>query len=335
MEDVAREARVSRSLVSLVFSGSPKVSERSKRKVLAAAERLDYRPNMLARSLASRTTKTFGVMLNDITNPFFAHVYESLATSCEEAGYQILLGAGQRSVSRECAIIGNFLSHQVDGLILVSPRIAARNLHSLVGATPTVLVGKSQEVPGVDCVLNDEFVGARLAIDHLHSLGHRAIAHVSGGSGAGAANRKAAYTAAMAGLGLKAQVDIIPGDFTEASGHAAARALLKRKSLPTAVLAANDLVAVGMIAEFRAAGVGVPSDISIVGYDNSALSGLSLVSLTTVQQPLAALGAQATRLMLERLQGRNTTEVLELAPTLVVRDSTAAPRSKAQRTTSR
>lgn len=326
MEDVAREARVSRSLVSLVFSDSPKVSERSRNKVLAAAERLDYRPNMLARSLASRSTKTFGVLLNDITNPFFAHVYESLAASCEDAGYQILMGAGQRSVAREGSIINNFLSHQVGGLILVSPRIATRTLENLVLGTPTVLIGKSLGMPGVDCVLNDEYVGARLAVDHLHELGHREIVHVSGGSGAGAAGRKSAYTAAMAGLGLKAHVDVLPGDFTEAAGHAAARTLLKRKELPTAVLAANDLVAVGMVAEFRSAGIRVPQDISIVGYDNSTLSGLSLISLTTIQQPVVALGAEATRLLLERVCGRDQDVVMELAPTLIVRESTAAPR---------
>ena len=199
-------------------------------------------------------------------------------------------------------------------------------LRAEIGTIPTVIVGKTLALPTVDCVLNDEYVGARLAVDHLHALGHRRIAHVSGGSGAGAAGRKSAYIAAMSGLGLKQHIDVIPGDFTESAGHAAIRTLLRRKQLPTAILAANDLVAVGLISELRAAGVSVPADISIVGYDNSMLSGLSLVSLTTIQQPLEELGAQATRLLLERLAGRTTHENIELAPTLIVRDSTARPR---------
>lgn len=325
MNDVAREARVSRALVSLVFRDSPKVSAKSRAKVMAAAAKLGYRPNAVARSLASRSSRTFGVLLNDITNPFFAEVYESLATACEDAGYEILMGAGQRSLRRETAIIGNFLSHQVDGLILVSPRISAPKLRAEIGTIPTVIVGKTLALPTVDCVLNDEYVGARLAVDHLHALGHRRIAHVSGGSGAGAAGRKSAYIAAMSGLGLKQHIDVIPGDFTESAGHAAIRTLLRRKQLPTAILAANDLVAVGMIAELRSAGLAVPTDISIVGYDNSILSGLSLVSLTTVQQPLSQLGTTATQLMLERLTGRAVPEVRELAPSLVVRESTAPP----------
>jgi DNA-binding LacI/PurR family transcriptional regulator len=295
---------------------------------MAAAEKLGYRPNAVARSLASRSSRTFGVLLNDITNPFFAEVYETIALASEAAGYEILMGAGQRSLTRETSIIGNFLSHQVDGLILVSPRTSGPKLKLEIGTTPTVIVGKSLGLANVDCVLNDEYVGARLAIDHLYELGHRRIAHVSGGSGAGASGRKAAYMAAMAGLGLKSEIDVLPGDFTEQAGHVGARALLKRRDMPTAVLAANDLVAVGMISEFRAAGLSVPGDISIVGYDNSMLAGLSLVSLTTVQQPLSALGQTATRFMLERLGGRTKSETLELAPSLVVRDSTSAPRKK-------
>ena len=162
MNDVAREAKVSRALVSLVFRDSPKVSPASRKRVLAAAEKLGYRPNAVARSLASRSSRTFGVLLNDITNPFFAEVFETIALSCEAAGYEILMGAGQRSMARESAIIGNFLSHRVDGLLLISPRIAAKSLAGLIDGTPTVLVGKSVSLPGVDCVLNDEHVGARL-----------------------------------------------------------------------------------------------------------------------------------------------------------------------------
>ena len=321
MNDVAREAKVSRALVSLVFRDSPKVSPASRKRVLAAAEKLGYRPNAVARSLASRSSRTFGVLLNDITNPFFAEVFETIALSCEAAGYEILMGAGQRSLTRESAIIGNFLS-----LILVSPRMSSPKMKTEIGTTPTVVVGKSINLPNVDCVLNDEFVGARLAIDHLHALGHRRITHITGGTGAGASDRKAAYQAAMAGLGLKAEIDIIAGDFTEQAGHVSARAIMKRKVMPTAILAANDLVAVGLISEFRSAGLRVPQDISIVGYDNSMLAGLSLVSLTTVQQPLSALGQTATQFMLERLAGRTSPTNLELAPSLVVRDSTAAPR---------
>lgn len=327
MNDVAQAAGVSRSLVSLVFQDSPKVSPASRDRVMDAANALGYRPNALARSLASKSNRTLGVLLNDITNPFFAHVYEALAVEAESAGYNILMGAGQRSVNRERNIIESFLSHRVAALILVSPRMAAKEIENLVGPVPTVVVGKTVNLPSMDVVTNDEFVGARLAVDHLFALGHRKIAHVSGGTGAGAADRKAGYSAAMAGLGLKNNVDVVAGDFTEQAGHNAARTLLKRDELPTAIFCANDLVAVGLLSEFANAGVRVPEDVSIVGYDNSTLAGLSLVKLTTIEQPLTQLGKACIELTLQRLQGgRNTSVVKEYEPRLVKRNSTAAPR---------
>ena len=323
MEDVARAAGVSRSLVSLVFKDSPKVAPRSRKKVLAAAARLGYRPNALARSLASKQVRTFGVLLNDIANPFFSAVYESIAESAEAAGYGILLGAGQRSRAREEVILDTFLSHRVSGLILVSPRLSVRAIASATSGVPTVVVGREVRLPNVDSITNDEMDGARAAVGHLVGLGHVDIAHVSGGRGAGAAERRAAYLAAMAEAGLGARSRVLAGDFTEQSGEAAGGELLSARRLPTAVLTANDMVAVGLMAALQAAEVRVPADVSIVGYDNLALSALSMISLTTVEQPLAAFGEAATELLLERLESGRTQRVRrQFEPRLIVRGST-------------
>lgn len=325
MDDVARAAGVSRSLVSLVFQDSPKVAPSSRAKVLAAAGALGYRPNALARSLASKQVRTVGVLLNDISNPFFAAVYDALAECAETRGYSILLGAGQRSSAREREIVAGFLSHRVGGLILVSPRMSVSSIEELTSGLPSVLVGRDVRLRDVDTITNDEMTGARAALGHLVSLGHRDIAHVSGGKGAGAAERRAAYTRGMTERGLAEYVRVVVGDFTEQSGETAARQLITSGALPTAVLAANDMIAVGMMGVFQDAGIDVPSDISIVGYDNLTLSSLSMISLTSVAQPLADFGRAAMELLLERVDGARTTRVRrQFEPALIVRGSTGA-----------
>ena len=327
MDDVARAAGVSRSLVSLVFQDSPKVAAASRTKVLSAAERLGYRPNALARSLASKQVRTFGILLNDISNPFFAEVYESIAESADTAGYGLLLGAGQRSPDLEGAVVANFLSHRVAGLILVSPRMTTGSISQLSQGLPTVVVGRDVQLPNADAITNDEEVGVRAALDHLVALGHRDIVHVSGGNGAGAAERRAAYEGSMTDLGLADRIMVIDGDFTEQAGEAAARDLLTGRRLPTAVFAANDMAAVGVMAAFASAGIRVPADVSVIGYDNLALSDLSMISLTSVEQPLAEFGRAATSLLVDRLErGRGHRVHSTFEPGLVVRQSTAAVR---------
>jgi DNA-binding LacI/PurR family transcriptional regulator len=331
MEDVARAAGVSRSLVSLVFQDSPKVAPRSRRRVLTAAGRLGYRPNALARSLASKQVRTFGVLLNDLSNPFFAAVYEAVAQSAEARGYGITLGAGQRDPAREQAAVSEFLSHRVGGVILVSPRMTAQAIGEATAGVPTVVVGRDVRLPTVDAVVNDELAGTRAALEHLMSLGHVDITHVSGGTGAGAAERRKAYEQVMTAHGLARHIRVIPGDFTELAGQNAGRTLLTGR-LPTAVFAANDMVAVGLMGALVSAGIRIPDDVSIVGYDNLALSELSMISLTSIAQPLLDFGRAATDLLLQRIDGARVARVRQqFQPQLVVRRSTAGVGSRRPR----
>jgi DNA-binding LacI/PurR family transcriptional regulator len=173
----------------------------------------------------------------------------------------------------------------------------------------------------------DESIGSMLAIEHLAGLGHRHIVHIDGGRGAGAGPRRAGYRRAMAELRL-APPDVVAGDFTEASGVQAAQLLLRRAELPTAIFAANDLVAAGAMATLEDAGVRVPDDVSIVGYDNTLIARLQHVALTTIDQPRAAMGAQAMSVLVERIEGHRTKpQTLLATPTLVVRRTTAIARS--------
>jgi len=326
MEDVAKAAGVSRSLVSLVYQSSPKVSAQSRRQVERAAARLGYRPNEMARRLASRTTRTFGVLLNDIHNPFFAEVHDGVQAMIEESGYKLLMGTGDRNSRREAEFISTFLDHRVDGLVMLSPRIPDAELLNLVGSTPGVLVGRAIRSNNIDCVLNNDDSGAKLAIDHLVSLGHSSIAHISGGNGAGAKGRVEGYLAAMRSHGLEKNILVVPGEYTEEAGTRGAEQLLATKQVPTAIFAANDLVAAGAMAALAKAGLKVPRDFSVVGYDNAALARLGLISLTTIEQPLAESGADAVRLLIERVEGERTRPVTHIMePALVIRGSTARP----------
>jgi DNA-binding LacI/PurR family transcriptional regulator len=324
MEDVAATAGVSRALVSLVFRESPKVSEERRARVLAAAKELGYRPNASARNLASRSSGTIGVLLNDLHNPFFAEIFDGVSDAADATGYRLLLTTSLRRDAGEDRAIETMLEHRVDGMVLLSPRLSSARLVELAMSSPIVVLGRTVARASFDTVMTDESIGSMLALQHLAELGHRRIVHIDGGRGAGATPRRAGYRRAMASLGLDAP-DVVAGDFTESSGVEGARRLLRRANLPTAIFAANDLVAAGAMATLEAAGVRVPDDVSIVGYDNSMLARLEHLALTTVDQPRASMGELATRLLVERIEGRRPKpKSILAAPTLVVRRTTAA-----------
>jgi DNA-binding LacI/PurR family transcriptional regulator len=329
MEDVAREAGVSRALVSLVMRDSPKVSEKRRTRVLAAAQRLGYRPNAMARGLASRRTRTIGVLLNDLRNPFFAEMMDGIFEAADELDYRLLIGTGRREAAGERRAVDAFFEHRADGLLLVSPRLPLAEILAIGRSTPTVAVARPLRDAHVDSVTNDDVAGARLAVRHLTELGHRRIAHIDGGRGAGAAARRRGYVREMERLGLEPHV--VPGEFTDAAGVRAAERLLDGKTLPTAVFAANDLVAAGALDRFEDSGLRIPGDISIIGYDNTFLAALHHMSLTTIDQPRPEIGRLALMTLVERIDGVRSDAVHHrVEPSLVVRGTTGPPQPRAR-----
>ena len=322
-EDVARRARVSRALVSLVMRGEPNVSDQRRRRVLRAAEELGYRPNAYARSLASKRVDTVGVLINDVTNPYFGGVYSSLAIAAERQRLDLLVAPGTRSAGKEAALVHTLLEHRVAGLVLLSPLMSTKELRRVSADAPTVVVGRGASVPSVDVVATDERQAAELVVAHLAELGHRDIVHANGGSGRASADRARAYREAMTAHGLTPRE--VASAFTDEGGRRAGHAIAAMRPLPTAVVAANDLIAVGAMGVLRSLGHRVPEDISVVGYDDSQVARLELIQLTSIRQPVEQFGTAAVALLLARIANPLAQRAQQLLPAeLVVRRTTSA-----------
>jgi DNA-binding LacI/PurR family transcriptional regulator len=325
MEDVAARAGVSRALVSLVMRNSPKVSDQRRAAVLRAAEELGYSPHVMARSLASRTSTVLGVMVSDLRNAFFADVVEGLDAAAQAAGFDLILNTGGRSAARERNALRSLLSFRPAGVVLLSPVVPASAIEDAAAQCPVVLVSRTSRVSGVDTVNDDGEAGAALAVEHLVGLGHRRIVHFDGGVAPGAAPRRRGFQNAMRRHGLEPIV--LRSEHTDTAGEKAVRELLSqcsRAELPTALLAGNDFNAVGAISALEEAGLRVPEDVSVVGYDNTSLAALRHISLTTVDQPRTEMGRLAFEALAERVRGERTEPVRHLLhPSLVVRATTA------------
>jgi len=326
IRDVAGRAGVSKSLVSLVMRGSPQVGVERREAVLRAAAELDYRPNAVARSLVRKRSFVIGVVLSDLHNPFFAEVVDGIEEEARAWNYQALFSTASLSPEREAEALETFLQLRTDGLILAGAELPTQDIVAVAALAPVVLVTRSTRSPILDSVTNDDRAGARLAVEHLIALGHGAIAHIDGGRGAGAAARRSSYLATMRSHGLGEEATIVRGAFTEEGGADGVERLLARGSPPTAIFAANDLVAVGALHALGERGLRVPQDVSLVGYDNSSLAALGHVDLTTIDQPRRELGAFAVRLLLERLdRGRREARHVVVPPHLVTRGTTSSP----------
>jgi DNA-binding LacI/PurR family transcriptional regulator len=323
---VARRAKVSKSLVSMVTRGEDGVSAESRAAILEAIEELGYRPNIMARSLVQRRTSILGVMISDLRNPFFGAVVSGIQERAAEIGYQVLFNTADRDPQREETAIESLLQLRVDGLILASPRVDDAVVARAATAVSVVVLNRETSDDATDSVTNDNIHGARLAVEHLAGLGHRSIAFISGGAGAGARIRAEGYRQAMRELGLGEHIRIAEGAHTEDGGERGAHALLASQPLPTAIFASNDLCAIGAMNALEEAGLRIPRDISLIGYDNTTLAALRHISLSSIHQPGGDMGRSAVDRLAERIAGDRTTPRHDVVtPSLVVRSTTAAP----------
>jgi LacI family transcriptional regulator len=332
IQEVARAAGVSTATVSRFLSGQP---VRSGEAIQRAVQTLGYSPSVVARSLKSGRHGSIGVIVPDITNPFFSALVKGINQEARAAGYQVILGNSDEDAPQEEALLAA-LTPRTDGII-IAPLVEGDL--SLVGLeeslTPVVLVDRDITfATRFDRVLVDNLSGARQAVEHLAALGHRAIAHIGGplGSTPGRA-RHEGFVASMEEMGLPVRQDLIrTSDFREEGGRESMIHLWNQPNRPTAVFVANNLMTIGALNALHDLGVRVPDDISIVGFDDLALAGLLNPPLTVIRRPDIEQGAASARLLLARLeQDLDSAESLArshritLPVQLVVRGSTAAP----------
>lgn len=326
LETVAAAAGVSRSLVSLVLNNSPKVSPASRDAVLRAVADLGYRPNAAARRLAEQRSRTIGVLLNDIRQPWFADMLDGLTPVLHGAGKHMLLGDGRIDQMMDDTLTWSFLDFGVDGLVLAGSIPLSEAVLSIASKIPTVAVGGrglDLDLPQVDVLANDNERGARLVVEHLTGLGHTRIAHISGLPSLAGQLRMQGYEDSMRAAGLGAQVLIDHGDMSEEGGYRSTVRLLSRPDRPTAIFAANDLTCVGALSAATALGIRVPEELSLAGFDNSLFARLRALWLTSVDGTAYQMGQQAGQMLLERIENPGAPpQIRLLPPKLEVRGST-------------
>jgi LacI family transcriptional regulator len=335
LRDVARVAGVHPGTVSRALNPQTRslVNEHTARRVLAAAEELGYVPNPIARGLRTNRSNTIGVLVPDLLNPLFAAVVRGIEDGLREAGYTPLIANTDNDAERERMAYEAMSARQVDGFIAATARRDHWLLADRVATGPRlVLVNRRVDSDEIPAVTGDDREGVRLAVEHLAELGHRRIAHLAGSQTLYTGwCRHQGFVDAMRAVGLERDERLIvfSAAFTEREGARCCSELLERRRDFTAIVAGNDLLALGCYDALERRGLHCPEDVSIVGYNDMPFADRFRPPLSTVRVPHYELGTTAAELMLEQLQGRGAPpRQLLLKPELVVRSSTAPARGQ-------
>ncbi|HYF96261.1 MAG TPA: LacI family DNA-binding transcriptional regulator [Symbiobacteriaceae bacterium] len=333
IKDVARHAGVAVSTVSRVLNGTGYVSPDTREKVDHAIAQLGFRPNKLARGLISRTSYTIALILSDVSNPFFAAMIKGVEAEARAAGYSVIVGNAEQDPEVVTAWVDGLRGHWVNGVLFAT---APRHEDiQILREEQIAWAFIDNDLDGVECdqILVDHREGARAATRHLLELGHRRIGHISGPRRPSAFTRLLGFLEALQEAGIEPRPEWISeyGGYTFDHGYKAMQVMLQIPAgqRPTGIFCVNDLSAVGALQAASDAGLEVPRDISIVGYDDIVWARLLRPTLTTVSQPVEELGRRATRLLLRRIteESPGAFERVVLKSSLVVRQSTAAPGS--------
>lgn len=340
LSDIAATTGVAAMTVSRVVNGTGYVSEETRRMVMKAVEEMNYRPNGVARSLKRQRTETVGLVLGDISNPYSTQIANAVRDALSARGFNLFICISEHSAKEDIAAFDSLVDHNVDGIIVATrsneegderlKRIANRNV-------PLVVVGRDFRHEFVDSITADNFNGGFEATRHLIDLGHKRIAFI-GASYSSRHNLKRlqGYLSALADHGLQVDerlitgrretIDQVPGYSTEKIGYEGMKRLMSLPKRPTAVFARNDFTAVGAMTAIMEAGLTIPGDIAVVGFDDTPLALHTLPPLTTVRQPMLLQGQLAAGLLLRRISAKGPveTENRTLECELIVRQSTVA-----------
>lgn len=326
IKDVAQRVGVSVSTVSRVLNHSSYVSPETEQLVLKAIEDLHFAPSQIARGFVNKKTSTIGLIIPDVSNPFFSDVARGVEDFAIEDGFATILCNSDWRSERESMYLDLLRGHWVEGVIVAGSRNSAEGLTRAIGAVPYVLVERLLVGSGA-AVWTDNRRGGALATRHLADVGCRSFAHISGPPDSpSATERRKGFMDVMRSASV-ASYEIFEGDYRFQSGLEIGQQIFARGQIPDGIFAANDLMAIGVMQAAAQAGVRIPAQVAVVGYDNIATADYTSPSLTTIDQPGYEMGRVAFSILLNQLRhaGVGADEQIEFKPRLIARDSTRRP----------
>ncbi|HTP38199.1 MAG TPA: LacI family DNA-binding transcriptional regulator [Steroidobacteraceae bacterium] len=332
IKDVALRARVSIASVSRALHGTGVVTEKTRERVLRAAQQLRYTPHQAARSLITRRTNIVGVLLPDIYGDYFSELIRGIDDAARRRGLHLLVSSSHGDAN-EAALALRSLNGRVDGVLVMSPFLNAELLDSSLPASlPTVLLNTPDATERTPAFLIDNFGGAKAMVKHLVSAGYQRIAHITGpDDNYESAERLRGFRAAL-GRGLAGKAQIYAGKFTEESGYQAGKLIAAATPRPDAVFAANDTMAIGCLFALTEAGLRVPQDVALAGFDDIPMARFVTPPLTTVRARIAELGTQALDELARAIDDPRSAQRRHhtLSTRLVIRSSCGGPAPAAE-----
>ncbi|MFC5653835.1 LacI family DNA-binding transcriptional regulator [Paenibacillus solisilvae] len=326
--DVAREAGVSIATVSKVINGKGKISEETRGTVLEIMARMNYQPSVIASALTGKKTYTLGLLVPDISNPFFAEIARAIEDQSQHYGYSVVMCSTDNKDKKVEKYIALLLQKSVDGIIIATGIDETVIMEQLLSKSlPVVLLAREMPHAAVNTVVVDDYVGGSLAADHLLGLGHKHIAVLGENIKViSSRERIRGFRAKLADVQIPMREDWLKYcDYRIEDGKQKALQLLQTEDRPTAIFACNDMLAVGALQAAKESGVKVPDDLSIVSFDNTILAMVTDPQLTTIAQPMNEMGKLAVDLIVDELKGRkNVKQRTVLRPELLIRQSTAS-----------
>lgn len=336
IKDIARIANVSHTTVSRALNNKSRIKNETKEKILSIASELNYRPNFIARSLVMRRTKTLGLVITTIANPFYTELSQGIETTAISLGYNIILCSTNYELSAEKRYIDMLRSKGVDGILFTSAHMGDPNIIELAEeGFPIILVNRRTYHPivrdKVDYVGVDNMLGGFLAVEHLIKLGHKRIGVIGGSSESSVGfERLGGGKKALTTYGLEVIGDyFLEGDFLKGSGYQGGKRYLKMDKPPTAIFAANDYMALGTYQAILEEGIKIPEEVALIGFNDIEFTSMKGIELTTIGQKKYEMGALAVRKLVERVEDRKggPPEEIILEPELIIR-KTCGFRSK-------
>ena len=330
IKDIAKLAGVSHTTVYRALNDKPRISESTKERIISIAREFNYQPNVLAQSLVLGRTKTLGLVITTIVNPFYPELARGIEDAARSLGYNIILCCTNFDISLEKQYIDMLRSRGVDGIIFTSAHIHDPNITRLVKDDfPLILVNRRvYGDPMMDCidyVVVENTKGGFLAVEHLIKMGHKRIGVISGSRGSSpAVERLEGARNAFTEYGLNpGELLVLDGDFLKPSGYEAAKKFLAMGDPPSAIFGVNDYMALGALEAILDSGLRVPEDIALIGFNDIEFTSLKAIELTTIGQKKYEMGSIAVHTLLERIEGgdRDKARQITLEPDLIIRRS--------------